>query len=75
MPAANLVESKILFNSTISQPKARFMTIDIRIFFLSLVMHDPEYMKIHQNDIPGDIHECYISPSYMDDNRFVYFKK
>ena len=45
-PAANLVESKILFNSTISQPTAKFMTIDISNFFLSSLMHEPEFMKM-----------------------------
>ncbi len=74
VPAANLVESKILFNSTISQPKARFMTVDISNFFLSSIMHDLEFMKIHQNDIPSNIHERYDSTSYMDGNGFVYFK-
>ena len=64
--AANLVESKILCNSTISQQKASFMTVDISNFFLLSVMHDPEFMKIHQNDIPSDIYESYNSNSDMD---------
>ena len=32
-PAANLLEAKLIFNSTISQHKARFCSIDIKDFF------------------------------------------
>ena len=46
-PAANLLESKILFNSTISRPSTRFMTINISNFFLSSHMDEPEFMRIH----------------------------
>lgn len=46
-PAANLLETKLLLNSTISQPTARFMSIDISNFFLSSTIPEPEFMKIH----------------------------
>ena len=48
-PAATLLETKLLLNSTISQSAqgARFMTHDIKDFFLQTVMKRPEYMKIH----------------------------
>ena len=73
-PAANLLESKILFNSTISQPGANFMTIDISNFFLSSTMPNPEFMKIHKNDIPDNIHSKYNSTNFMDKFGYVYFK-
>ena len=73
-PVANLRESKILFNSTISQKTAKFMTIDISNFFLSSRMTNPEFMKIHCNDIPEDIHIKYNSTNYMDNNGYIYFK-
>ena len=50
-PAANLLETKLLINSTISDAYrgARFLGIDIKDFFL--LLHLPhgqlEYMRIH----------------------------
>ena len=65
-PAANLIESKILSNSIVSTMGAKFMTIDISNFFLSSRMQHPEYMKIHQDDIPQDILDKYKAHLFMD---------
>ena len=73
-PAVNLIESKILFNSVISTPGAKFMTIDISKFFLSSHMQHPEYIKIHQADIPQDILDKYKASLFMDSRKYVYFK-
>ena len=58
-PAASLLEAKLLINSTISQSAqgARFMTIDIKDFFLQTTMPDAEYMKIHQKYFLDGIHK------------------
>ena len=60
-PAATLLETKLLLNSTISQSAqgARFMTLDIKDFFLQTVMDRPEYMKIHSRYFLNDIREKY----------------
>ena len=73
-PAANLIESKIVFNSVISTKGAKFMTIDISNFFLSSHMQYPEYMKIHQDDIPQDILEQYQAVQFIDNKGYIYFK-
>lgn len=51
LPAASLLETKLLINSTISDARdgARFLTIDIKDFFLSSPMKKPEYMRIQKN--------------------------
>ena len=72
-PAANLLETKLLLNSTISQKTAKFMTIDISNFFLSSTMPNPEFMKIHQDDIPADILKQYKAEDYTK-NKYVYFQ-
>ena len=48
-PAASLLESKILLNSTISDSHkgAKFLTLDIKDFFLQTIMKRAEYMRIH----------------------------
>ena len=46
-PAANLLETKILINNTISDAHhgARFMSVDIKDHFLVTLISDPEYIK------------------------------
>ena len=48
-PAASLIETKLLLNSVISDSArgARFMTLDIKDFFLQTTMKECEFMKIH----------------------------
>ena len=48
-PAASLIETKLLLNSVISDSAkgARFMTLDIKDFFLQTCMQEHEFMKIH----------------------------
>ena len=47
-PAANLLETKVLINSVISDAKkgARFMTADIKDYFLATPMARADYMKV-----------------------------
>lgn len=56
-PAASLLETKILLNSVISDAKkgARFMSLDLKDFFLMSPMPDAEYMKIPTKYLPQDI--------------------
>ena len=60
-PAATLLETKILLNSTVSQSAngARFMTLDIKDFFLQTLMKRPEYMKINSKYFLEDIRNKY----------------
>jgi len=57
LPAANLLETKIILNSTISDAnqEARFMSADIKDHFLATPMNKPEYMKVKYKYIPEDI--------------------
>jgi hypothetical protein len=54
-PTADLLVTKILFNSTISMPGARFMTMDISNFYLNLLLARPEYIQIKISNIPEEI--------------------
>jgi hypothetical protein len=49
---AELEAVKILLNSVISTPGARFITIDIKDFFLGTPMEKPEYVRIPLKLIP-----------------------
>ena len=56
-PTATLIETNLLLNSAISGAKqgARFMTCDIKDFFLATPMNNAEYMKIPFSYFPPDI--------------------
>ena len=55
--ASTLMETKISINSTISDAKkgARFMSYDLKYFFLASPMKESEYTKISMKYFPPDI--------------------
>ena len=73
-PAASLIETKLLLNSTISQSAkgARFMTIDIKDFFLKSFMNKPEYMRIHKKYFLPDIRKQYNIDNIIGNDDYVY---
>ena len=56
---AEISTAKILINSTISTPNAKFCVLDIHNFYLGTPMQRYEYMFIHIDDIPDDIIQQY----------------
>ena len=74
-PAASMLETKVLINSVISNAKqgARFMSADLKDFFLSSQMKDPEFMKIPWKLIPEDIRSRYNLQDKLH-NGFVYVR-
>ncbi len=71
-PTADLLLAKILFNSVISTKNARFMTIDIKNFYLNTPMQRYEYIKLKLSDIPSEVIEEYNLRSIATDDDFVY---
>jgi hypothetical protein len=58
-PTANLLLIKILLNSVISTPGAKFATAVISNFYLMTPLKRPEYAKIKLSDIPEEIIDEY----------------
>ena len=60
-PAASLLGSKILLNSTISDANkvARFMSLDLKDFLLATSIPNPEYMRVPFKYFPQDIIDQY----------------
>eukprot|EP00804_Cyclotella_cryptica_P013847 CCRYP_018164-RA/>CCRYP_018164-RA protein AED:0.27 eAED:0.27 QI:0/0/0/1/0/0.5/2/0/542 len=54
-PTAEMLVAKILFNSIVSTPGARFMAIDISNFYLMTPLICPEYIRIKLSDLPDEI--------------------
>ena len=75
-PAASLIETKLILNSTISDAKdgARFMTADIKDFFLATPMDGYEYMRIHSKFFFDDIREKYNIDELVASDGYVYVR-
>ena len=55
MKVANMTTFKILVNSTLSTPGARWLGLDVKNYYLGTPMDDYEYMFIPINSIPEEI--------------------
>eukprot|EP00957_Ditylum_brightwellii_P034597 2623165-Ditylum_brightwellii.AAC.3 len=75
-PAANLLETKLLINSTISDAfrGARFMGIDIKDFFLQtpLPPGKHEYMQVHVKYFDEELKRLYNIDDIVANNGYIY---
>ena len=63
---------KILINSVLSTPGARFASIDIKDFYLQSDLPEPEYLMIPYNIIPDDIVADYnLKPKVSNDKIYA----
>jgi hypothetical protein len=70
---ARLTTAKLLFNSVLSTPNTKFMTMDTKDFYLNNPMDRYEYMMITVSLIPKAIFDQYnLSP--LVHNGYVYVK-
>jgi hypothetical protein len=75
-PTADLVTAKLLFNSVISTADAKFMTIDIKDFYLNNPMERYEYMRINIKLIPPSIIQQYnLTPLVHNSHVLVEIRK
>jgi hypothetical protein len=58
-PTADLLTVKLLLNSIVSTPGAKFMTLDIKNFYLCTPLKRREYVRMKLEDFPEDIIELY----------------
>ena len=54
-PTTEMRVAKLLFNSAVSTPGAKFMTMDISNFYLMTPLKQPEFICIDLQDIPDKI--------------------
>ena len=74
-PATKLVETKMLFNSVISDADkgAKFINCDLKDHFLESPMKEAQYMRIRWDQIPEDIKTTYNLQS-MRHGDYIYIK-
>ena len=58
-PTASLPTIKILLNSVLSTPGAKFATLDIKDFYLQSDLPEPEYLMVPFSLFPPDIVKFY----------------
>ncbi len=72
-PTADLLTVKLLLNSiVISTPNAKFMTMDIKDFYLNTPMARYEYMRLRIADMPEDVIEHYQLRDKVTHDGYVY---
>ncbi len=71
-PTADLLTVKIMFNSVISMPNAKFMTIDIKDFYLMTSMDRCEYFRMKSELFPPDIIDEYRLRDKVDADGNVF---
>jgi hypothetical protein len=72
MPTADLLMVKLMLNSVISMPNAKFMTIDIKDFYLMTPMEWYEYLHMKLELFPPDIIEEYGLRNKVDADGNVF---
>ncbi len=73
-PTANLIIVKLLVNSVISTPGARFFTMNIKNFYLCTPMMRYEYMRLKLSNMPEDVVAHYHLLDIKTPNGYVYCK-
>ena len=64
----DIVLAKLLFNSTISTPEARFMSVDISDFYLNTPMKEFEYMWVQRHMLPPEVIAAYnLEAKFVND--------
>ena len=73
MPTADLLTMKLL-NSVISTHNAKFMTIDIKNFYLNTQLKRCKYLWLKLDDIPKKVTQQYALADNATDDGWVYVK-
>ena len=73
-PTGDLTLFKIMLNSVISTPGARFMSLDIKSFYLNTPMERYEYVRLKLDDVPTEIQIQYGLRDKVDQDGYVHIE-
>jgi hypothetical protein len=73
-PTADLLTTKLLINSMISTPGARFFTMNIKNFYLCTPMTRYEYMRLKLSNMPDNIITHYHLNDIATPDGYIYCK-
>ncbi|KAL7485529.1 hypothetical protein ACHAW6_011123 [Cyclotella cf. meneghiniana] len=69
-----MLAAKILFNRVFSKRGAKFMTMDVSIFYLMTPLKCPEYLRVHLVDLPEEIIREYQLCNKVTNNGLIYLE-
>ena len=70
-PTADLLTVKLLLNSVISTAGAKFMTLDLKDFYLNTPMDRPEFLRMKIYHFPQDVIDHYSLKIKVDEKGFL----
>ena len=71
---AGQTTAKILFNSVVSIPDAKFCTFNIRNMYLNTPLNDYQYICFNVKDVPPEVIKLYNLHNKITPNRWLYCK-
>jgi hypothetical protein len=71
-PTANLLTVKLLINSAIITPNLKYMTMNIKDFYLNTPMTQYKYMQLKIADMPNNVIKHYNLTNLMTPDGYVY---
>ena len=71
-PTANLLTIKLLLNSVVSTPGAKFLGLDLKDFYLNTPMDRPEFLRMKLSNFPEDVIKHYNLNDKADNKGFIY---
>ena len=71
-PTAHLLTVKIILNSIISPLGAKFMTMDVKKFYLSTPMTQYKYLWLCMSNIPEDVIQHYQLQQKATDDSYIH---
>ena len=73
-PTADLLTVKLLLNSVISTKNAKFMTLDIKNFYLNTPLKRYEYLRLRLDNFPEDVIAQYNLKDIVTSDGYVYIE-
>jgi len=73
-PTANLLSVKLLLNSVVSTPGAKFLGLDLKDFYLNTPMDRPEFLRMKIENFPDDVISQYKLKDIVDAKGFVMIR-
>ena len=73
-PTANLLTVKLLLNSVVSTPGAKFLGLDLKDFYLNTPMDRPEFLRMKIETFPEDVIAHYKLREKVDEKGFLFIR-
>ena len=73
-PTASVTTEKCVFNSVVSTPGARCLLADIKHFYITKILPDPEFMRVPLKIIPQETTDTYDLKALVEYQGWIYMR-